>query len=148
MFFNPVPFFNLLSVTSIPDLKIGEDYSNNYILALEIESDDFNCYVTYDANEHSVAELVFVYIYNVYCGDGTGVKSVEVETFGIKGSLVLNENNVEFNLDDYSTEEALFQLSTIQDCCLTLKDIKEFKEQVDSVYEMLYNAYPEFEIRR
>ncbi|MFS8320023.1 hypothetical protein ACMG5I_03770 [Escherichia coli] len=147
---NPGHFFHLLDITPIPDL-ISE--TNHYrdigIVSMEYDSPDFKCYVTYDQvayesePEIKKPSYIFVFIYNDYSGDV--LNDVHIDTFEICGNIISDDSASTFDLELNSTEESLFQLSTICDTILTLDDIEKFKEQLDAVREMFYNHYPEVE---
>lgn len=147
---NPGQFFHLLSITPIPDLiSEANQYRDIGIVSMEYDSPDFKCYVTYDLlayeseTEIKKPSYIFVFIYNDYSGDL--LNDVHIDTFEICDNIITDDSSCTFDLSENSTEEALFQLSTVSNTVLTLDDIEKFKEQLDAVREMFYNHYPEIE---
>lgn len=144
---NPKKFFDLLGITSIPDLTSEtNEYRDVGIVSLEYDTFDFKCYITYDVETYTKkSSYIFVFIYNDYSGNK--LNDVHIDTFEICGNIISDESSSTFDLELNSTEESLFQLSTISDTILTPDDIEKFKEHLDAVREMFYNHYPEVEFK-
>lgn len=131
---NPRNCFDLLKEMPIDSLVPADRFENN----LEFHDEDYNVYVSY--SDYNSEELTFVFIYNVL--EGENLLDVEISTYTITNQYVIEDDlHNKFDITLYSTEEELFQLSTVSDVCTTVEELADVKKIIDTVYNKIYNIF-------
>ncbi|MED6699151.1 hypothetical protein VWH97_05400 [Escherichia coli O157] len=131
---NPRDCFDLLKGMPIDSLVPDNRFEHN----LDFHGENYNVYISYSDDESE--ELTFVFIYNVFEGDK--LLDVEIASYTVTNQYVIEDDlRNKFDITLYSTEEELFQLSTISDVCTTVEELADVKKIIDTVYNKIYNTF-------
>lgn len=96
---------------------------------------EYECYFTLTLNKEDHTRLDKDLLITFITSDN----EVYVETIIVSGDIIICEDGVNFDLNSLSTEEGLFQESTVQNIDCTCSDVIELKSRIDNMCKTLYD---------